>query len=64
MVKMGTSKKITVTEKRGIKGDFYIIEYGDVELARCKDLNHAVFIMDCIANRGREEVNAAIKNKK
>ena len=56
--------KIMVRERNTTQGKIYSIECQGIELALCRDKDIATFIMESIANRGREKVNAALKNKK
>ena len=60
---MATSK-IMVRERNTTQGKIYSIECQGIELALCRDKDIATFIMESIANRGREKINAALKNKK
>ena len=53
-----------VRERNTTQGKIYSIECQEIELALCRDKDIATFIMESIANRGREKVNAALKNKK
>lgn len=53
-----------VRERNTTQGKIYSIYCKGIELALCRDKDIATFIMESIANRGREKVNAALKNKK
>jgi hypothetical protein len=59
-----TTFKIMVRERNTTQGKIYSIYCKGIELALCRDKDIATFIMESIANRGREKVNAALKNKK
>tara|TARA_R100001224_G_C3976475_1_gene134354 strand:- start:94 stop:270 length:177 start_codon:yes stop_codon:yes gene_type:complete len=56
--------KITIREKNDDEGKIYSISCKEIELALCRDKSIAKFIMDSIANQGKEKVDAALKNKK
>tara|TARA_R100001086_G_scaffold126933_1_gene65653 strand:+ start:751 stop:927 length:177 start_codon:yes stop_codon:yes gene_type:complete len=56
--------KIMVRERNTTQGKIYSIECKGIELSTCRDKDIATFIMESIANRGPEKVDAALKNKK
>ncbi len=53
-----------VRERNTTQGKIYSIECKGIELSTCRDKDIATFIMESIANRGPEKVDAALKNKK